>query len=311
MQKIQLIYILGMGHSGSTLLDLILDRHPDIESIGEIRFFKKFMENNMICSCQRKFKECPYWQEILDLYHQKRKGDSSPCDLGGKRRLSTLDYIRNLKQPLDGRLYTREEIHMYGMRNYHLFKSILESQGKKIILDSSKDWQRLYLLYASGLFDIKIIYLYRDGRSNLESNKRKDKKLQINWYYPGPVSQTIRFIKTHITIRRFLRNNIDASRIYGLEYKAFTKNFGAEINQLLEFLEIEPSPELFSSFSGEIHNIGGNGMRFQNIDFDNIRPRLKWKKNLTRWEKIVYMLFGGGIINKEFNRHKYQNVENN
>lgn len=34
--EIRVIYVTGKGHSGSTLLDLILGNHSQIESVGEL-----------------------------------------------------------------------------------------------------------------------------------------------------------------------------------------------------------------------------------------------------------------------------------
>ena len=35
----QIIYIMGYGRSGSTLLDIILGNHPEIQSLGEVALF--------------------------------------------------------------------------------------------------------------------------------------------------------------------------------------------------------------------------------------------------------------------------------
>ena len=35
--KIPVIYVVGNGHSGSTLLDLMLGSHSKIESVGELK----------------------------------------------------------------------------------------------------------------------------------------------------------------------------------------------------------------------------------------------------------------------------------
>ena len=41
MSKLKIVYIYSLGHSGSTLLDVILNQHSDIQSVGEIIFFDR------------------------------------------------------------------------------------------------------------------------------------------------------------------------------------------------------------------------------------------------------------------------------
>jgi len=43
LNKIKLIYILGLGHSGSTLLDFILGSHSKFESVGEIKILESML----------------------------------------------------------------------------------------------------------------------------------------------------------------------------------------------------------------------------------------------------------------------------
>lgn len=56
--QIKLIYILGSGHSGSTLTDLILGSHSSIESVGELFQLPEYVspdsnraDDRRICTC--------------------------------------------------------------------------------------------------------------------------------------------------------------------------------------------------------------------------------------------------------------------
>lgn len=68
MEKIKLIYILRSGYSGSTILDLLLGSHSEIEGVGEFYHYDEVVKNNGICTCWRKINDCPFWSEVRKIY---------------------------------------------------------------------------------------------------------------------------------------------------------------------------------------------------------------------------------------------------
>jgi hypothetical protein len=64
--KFSLLFILGMGHSGSTLLGRMLGAHPDAICMGEIlRLELAIADRTKKCACGALFHECSFWQELL------------------------------------------------------------------------------------------------------------------------------------------------------------------------------------------------------------------------------------------------------
>src|SRR5690606_31136679 len=64
----KVVYIVGAGHSGSTLLDLILGTHSRIESVGEIKRLERLYSGGKGsgCTCGEPFTACAYWRAIGD-----------------------------------------------------------------------------------------------------------------------------------------------------------------------------------------------------------------------------------------------------
>ncbi|MBD3282891.1 hypothetical protein GF396_01220 [Candidatus Pacearchaeota archaeon] len=62
MEKINFIYVIGAGHSGSTLLGFLLGTAPEVFNGGEFDsvFFK--LPINNICTCGEKIDECKIWE---------------------------------------------------------------------------------------------------------------------------------------------------------------------------------------------------------------------------------------------------------
>ena len=62
----KVLYIAGYGRSGSTILDIILDSHPDITAVGELTFL---LDDAAIpsrhCSCGAAYAECGFWSRVV------------------------------------------------------------------------------------------------------------------------------------------------------------------------------------------------------------------------------------------------------
>lgn len=63
-EGVGLILIGSSGHSGSTLLDLMLGSHPLICSAGEMNRLTLFAEDR-VCTCGATVTQCGYWQRVL------------------------------------------------------------------------------------------------------------------------------------------------------------------------------------------------------------------------------------------------------
>jgi len=135
MEKIRLIYIPGSGYSGSTILDLLLGSHSEIEGVGEFYQYDEVVKNNGICTCWRKINNCPFWSEVRKIYD-------------GLISKSGVDF-------------RDDQI----LKDYFMFKAILIHTGKKIIVDSSKRLDRFKLLLKSGLSILNWSILFESVRA--------------------------------------------------------------------------------------------------------------------------------------------------
>ncbi len=130
MSKRKIIYIAGLGHSGSTILDMSLGCNKNIVGLGEIMAFirKKDKSHHLksICSCGSSGYDCDFWSNAENL-------------------------IKNATNETDAYLI--------------LVDYFFEKYGSdKILVDSSKN-SYPYLKVLNEKFDLKVIFLTRDYRS--------------------------------------------------------------------------------------------------------------------------------------------------
>ena len=152
MNMKKIIYIAGLGHSGSTILDPALGCHPHIVGLGEI--YAVFNKDNpdalfekSTCSCGKKGMNCDFWKDL---------------------------------QTISSSNETTEE------KYRQLITVFSEKYGDEIILTDSSKNSYPYLQFLKKEYDLRIIYLTRDYRSWVYSRFARTRKpmlfLALRWY---------------------------------------------------------------------------------------------------------------------------------
>jgi hypothetical protein len=82
----KVIYITGQGHSGSTLLDLIIGSHSDVVSVGEIKpkslHYLDDAKSNKKCICGSRIRDCDFWNGVTSrLSHPA----AAVCEKGNEK----------------------------------------------------------------------------------------------------------------------------------------------------------------------------------------------------------------------------------
>ena len=66
----KLIYIVGFGQSGSTLLDMMLGSDPNYFSSCELVYLIYAYFNGEYCSCVQKVEGCSFWPKIIQEWKE-------------------------------------------------------------------------------------------------------------------------------------------------------------------------------------------------------------------------------------------------
>lgn len=232
-RPIKVIYILGAGHSGSTLLDLMLGSHSSIESLGEIKNFSAYMgsgsrlsDDQKRCTCGVHVRECLYWQRMLQAL-EKTMGTS---------RIS---------------LEEKDPAH-FGAYNAAVFQAALDMTGKHIICESSKNYSRLKRLLKSRRFDMLVVHLVRDSRAVAYSYVKRGQsplKVAYNWQM--------------VNLFERVRLGIvgDRAKYILVRYEDLVEASQAVLSQILERVGLSFEQGQLRYWEMPQHNLGGNSMR--------------------------------------------------
>lgn len=295
---IKVIFIVGAGHSGSTLLDLILNSHKEVTGIGELSDIDK----NNVCTCGKVLYECEIWKEVVkdfeNLPQIKIKRKLIDCTLNSNNYyVKKIDLIRIKKKLKNNNIFQlyRENLgdnfvdlplnslsnYFKGSNlpillqfiidiNYEIYRRISRKTKTKIIVDSSKDIIRALILAKHPKIKPYFIHLYRDGRGVAYSNFKK--------FNRNPLNYMIKWFYTNLKIEIIKRKNF--KYFSTIRYKDLCKNPKKEIGKILRFYDLALRNDIMSFRNASIHQVEGNRMRFQNTE--KIIEDLSWKKYLPK-----------------------------
>ena len=267
-QSINVIYLLGAGRSGTTLLATLLNNHNDIETLGEMHQFFEFLEDDKDCSCGKSLKTCNEWKTAVS---------SLTFNASSKRKFVEQEET-HLKIP--GLLVGKTADRKYLTIQEEVFSKIHKHRPSKWYVDSSKYIARFLLLKKSKKLNIKGIYIVRDPRGVVHSFQ---KKVQTS---KSPLSALLYYntINLFAEIAYRMDNDILKIRYEDLMDQPeetlsciyshiFDKK--VEVEKLAQYFEIP-------------HIVGGNRMKVEKRI--KLKPDKKWK-SLKAYKKTVYYIF--------------------
>lgn len=247
--KNKVIFILGTGHCGSTLLDLILGSHSDTFSLGEIYTVLKKVMNEPLCDLC--VEECEIWTPQL---RKKLKQCYNPNLI--QRIISKI----NLEKTTETRFYE------------HIYKKV----NQPILIDSSKNAGWIYRngeqLYKSNKYEPILLYLSRDGRAVINSYYRKYPEKEIeniahNW------NNRIEKINKCFSDWGF------AKKIH-IKYEDIAKEPVETIQKILGFLDIDYQPQMMRFWEHQHHLVNGNaGTKSMILKFQKQHLHKDWINN--------------------------------
>ena len=281
-----LVYIMGHGYSGSTLLTFLLGSHPRIATIGELGIAprgKTPTPQEYFCSCQTPILECDFWQRVTrgmeergqpfdiwdsDLDFRHNGGGLSDVVLRAVQRGPVLETARSAAlQVLPA---ASREMRRVLARIEALVETVLGIQGRGVFLDSSKRPERAVFMSRVPSFRMKVIHLVRDGRAVSWSSM---KNLGI-----GPEEAARSWVADNQGSEH-ARRYFDPGRWLTLRYEDLCTHPDESLTRLYDFIGV-PAKNGIHDFRNFEHHIIGNRMRLASTS--EIRLDERWKEALTR-----------------------------
>lgn len=265
---IELIYIAAPSYSGSTLLTFLLNTHPEIATVGELKW-GSIDTLTYRCSCGDRLVDCAFWLSIKARVEQKglpfdferpptdfRLHNQSLGDrlMRARNRGPVFEAFRNTAMAVVPKC--RKRFTMARMVNKAAIEAILFLQKGRILLDASKDPVRLMHLMKTGDYTVRVLHLIRDGRGVMNSTMKKKgldaETAAADWKH------------THQQTERLAAGLHDGT-YRQVRYEDLCRDPVLECESIFAFLGLEASKATLS-MEGVSHHILGNAMRLKSLD---------------------------------------------
>ncbi len=292
-----LIYIAGVGRSGSTLLARMLGQIEGFASLGEIHHVWQTgalaLAGDEICGCSRPYSECEFWCEVA-------RGAGGPMtaeellriqDL--KRSVDRVRYVPLMAMGQEAPSRYRSLRDRYCEALLRLYTAIFESSGAEVVVDATKDLSSLYLLAGVSGIRVTVIHLVRDPRGVAYSWSKK----MLRPEFPG--SEVYMARKSSVRLAGFwtysnllaeLSRNAHPAHLF-VRYEDLVEQPREWLNEICRTLgQSEPNLSFVDSngvyFEKSNHTVKGNPTRFSSGRLE-LQVDEEWRQKMGVREKVL------------------------
>lgn len=253
------IYIMGRGHSGSTILSGLIGNLNNVNDIGELIY-----PMTKTCGCGKPFDECDFWLQV-------RREFESSTGLPWESSLQSLrDQAHFLRFPWT-LVANKSSAQMKRLQtiNAGVTDAILKVSQAERMLDSSKQPTRALLLMRQAP-DAKFIHIVRGPESYLYSYMRRIERGQVNFlrreFRNGPFNYFFMILVALSWLIANIQSEIvklhHPKRVLRIRYEDLTAHPKRELARMSKFLNLDFQPTIDALDRGQkmqvSHIIGGN-----------------------------------------------------
>jgi len=161
----RVLFIGGLGRSGTTLLERSLGEFSEACAVGElVHLWHRGVENDERCGCGELFHECPFWRDCGEAAFGG--WDNAPIARIEHLR-HTIDRSRHIPGiALRGwRPALARDVEEYAGYYARLYAAVHTVSGADVIVDSSKHPSLAFCLAARSDIDLRVLHVVRDPRA--------------------------------------------------------------------------------------------------------------------------------------------------
>lgn len=161
---LDVLYVGGLGRSGSTLTDLLLHSLPGHVAVGELFYlWRNGVLHDGLCACGEPFSACPFWTEVGErAFGGWRRADAQRVLHLQDRvdRSAVIPLLLSRRRP-PGFAAALEE---YTGVLARLYRAVADVAGAPVVVDSSKRASLAFVLRAMPEVRLTVAHVVRDPR---------------------------------------------------------------------------------------------------------------------------------------------------
>lgn len=299
---IDVLYVVGIGRSGSTLLGRALGEVEGHFPAGEIKhLFDRGIAGNETCSCSREARACPFWGEVIR--HLREGGGLEDPEAASAFSRSIM---KGAGAPLVFAPWQppefRRRLRAFRELVAQAYETVWEASGRRTLVDTSKNLAWAKLLLEIPRLRVRFVHLIRDSRGVAHSFEKVRRR-------PGDPDTDIYMDRYHAVTTSLLwdLDNVLAERLRTraagytrLRYRDFVAEPGRSLAAVLgdghrpEGLEhVKPEAIRIS----DQHILAGNPMRFD-VGRVRLREDVEWREAMSPAKKGVVTVLTSPLLRR-------------
>ncbi|HEX2181092.1 MAG TPA: sulfotransferase [Rubrobacteraceae bacterium] len=289
---VKVLYVVGLGRSGSTILSNSLGQIPGFFSGGELNFiWRHNVIENRLCGCGRPFRECPVWTKVMDEAYGGMDG-VDPREMMRLQNLGTR--TRHIPSMLTekGRRTLAERLEKLLISYGRLYEAIGEVTGSRVIVDSSKEPAHGFAMGMVPGVDFYALHLVRDPRAAAYSWSKKkpqpDTDTREHMVRFSPTKSSALWDSWNASAEALWRRTPE--RYLRIRYEDFVSAPRESFEKILRLVgEADAEPPLVGEREvklGVSHTVSGNPNRFETGAVE-LRPDREWISKMSPRNKAL------------------------
>jgi hypothetical protein len=310
-ERVKVLYVVGLGRSGSTILSNSLGQIGGYFSAGELNFiWRHNVLENRLCGCGRPFRECPVWKGVMDEAFGGMDG-VDPREMMRLQASGTRTRHIPLMLAPRGRRVLRERLDKLLIAYRNLYEAIGSVTDSRVIVDSSKEPAHGYAMSLVPDIDFYVLHLVRDPRaaaySWLKKKPQPDSEEIEHMVRFSPAKSSALWDSWNASAEALWRRT--PQKYLRIRYEDFVADPRESLERILGLVGVTADLPLAGERQvklGVSHTVSGNPNRFETGAVE-LRPDHEWISSMSpRDRALVTALtlpllphYGYGITPKE------------
>lgn len=300
---VKVLFTLGKGRSGSTLLGSVLGGVEGFFNAGELqRFWEWGLQHGYLCACGVPVPDCRVWERVA--HRVEPSVDPAEAARLTRRVLSW----RNLPTFLSVRRTEALRRRWPGLARWSpimasLYREVAEATGSRVVVDTTKEPLNPAALGLVEGVQPYVVHLVRDPRAVTYSWRRRkvwtdrpDEEMPRFGAAYSALSWLVRQGSTEIVRRR-----TPATRFALVRYEDFTSDPRRWLGRILELVGEEgtssPLRGRATADLAENHAMAGNPDRVGRRSVE-IREDVEWRREIRRRDVVVTTVLTAPLLRR-------------